>query len=70
MYVTKSDLAVKWVKVNEGSSLEQNMIGRGPQCYKPSFVDLGPLVSEEKSFEGLLPHMHMAAILVMLPASW
>ena len=35
-----------------------------PQCYKPSVVKIGPPVPEE-IFEGFLPYMDMAAILVM-----
>ena len=30
-----------------------------------SFVEIGPLVLEKKIFEGFLPYMGMAAILVM-----
>ena len=64
-YVTKFDLAVKKVKVTPGSSFEQTMMGRSPQCYIPSFVKIGPPVLEKKIFEGLLPYMGVAAILVM-----
>ena len=28
------------------------MIGRSPQCYIPSFVEIGPSVKEKKNFEG------------------
>ena len=28
------------------------MMGRSPQCYIPSFVEIGPLVPEKKIFEG------------------
>ena len=45
------------------------MMGRSPRCYIPSFVKIGPPVLE-KIFEGFLPYMGMAAILVMGPASW
>ena len=45
------------------------MMGRSPRCYIPSFVKIGPLVLEKKIFEGFLPYMGMAAILVMYPAS-
>ena len=31
----------------------------------PSFVEIDPLVLEKKIFEGFLPYMGMAAILVM-----
>ena len=33
----------------------------------PSFVEIGPLVPEKKIFEGFLPYMCMAAILVVYP---
>ena len=36
------------------------------QCYKPSFVKTRPLVPE-KIFEGFLPYMDMATILIMQP---
>ena len=45
------------------------MIGRKPRCYVPSFVEIGPPVLEKKIFEGVLPYMVMAAILVILSAS-
>ena len=44
-------------------------MGRSPQCYILSFMEIGPQVSEKKIFEGFLPYMGVAAILVMLPAS-
>ena len=64
-YVTKFDLAVKQVKVVPGSSFEQTMMGWSPQCYKPSFVKIGPPVLEKKIFEGFLLYMGVVAILVM-----
>ena len=51
--MTKFDLAVKKVKVTPGSSFEQTMIGWSLGCYMPSFVEIGPPVTEEKLFEGL-----------------
>ena len=39
------------------------------QCYIPSFVKISPPVLEEKIFEGFLPYMGVAAILVISPAS-
>ena len=45
------------------------MMGKSPQCYIPSFVKISPPVLEKKIFEGFLPYMGMAAILVMGPAS-
>ena len=63
--VTKFDLAVKYVKVTPGLSFEQTMMGWSPRCYIPSFVKIGPPVLEEKIFEGFLPYMGVAAILVM-----
>ena len=44
------------------------MMDRSPRSYIPSFVKIGPPVLE-KIFEGFLPYMGMAAILIMLPAS-
>ena len=46
------------------------MMDRSNQCYIPCFVEIGPLVSEKKSFEGVLPYMGMAATLVTWPASY
>ena len=46
------------------------MISRSPQCYIPSFIEIGPRVQEKKIIEGFLPYMGMAAILVMWPASY
>ena len=48
---------------------KKTMMGRSPQCYIPSFVEIGQSVPEKKSFEDL-PYMGMAGILVMLPASY
>ena len=62
--VTKFDLAIKKVKVTPGSLFEQAMMGRSPQCYILTFVEIGPPVSE-KIFEEFLPYMGMAAILVV-----
>ena len=45
------------------------MMGRSPRCYIPSFVKIGLPVLEKKIFEGFLPYMGMAAILVNGPAS-
>ena len=33
----------------------------------PSFIEIGPPIPEKKIFEGFLPYMGMAAILVMWP---
>ena len=33
----------------------------------PSFIEIGPPVPEKKIFEGFLPYMGMAAILVVYP---
>ena len=33
------------------------MIGWIPQCYIPSFVEIGLPVTEKKIFEGFLPYM-------------
>ena len=40
------------VKANPGSSFEQTMMGRGPQCYIPSFVEIGRPVPEKKILKG------------------
>ena len=52
-YVAKFDLVVKNVKVTSGSSFVQTMMGRSPQCYTPSNMEIRP------------PYMGVAAILVM-----
>ena len=44
-------------------------MGRSPQCYIPSFMEIGPPVPEKKIFERFLPYIGVAAILVMRPAS-
>ena len=62
--VTKFDLALKQVKVTQGSSFEQTMMGWSHRCYIPSFVEIGLLVREKKIFKGFLPYVGMAAILV------
>ena len=41
------------------------MMGWSPQCYIPSFMEVGPLVPEKKDFEGVLPYMGVAAICVL-----
>ena len=38
-------------------------MGFSPQCYIPSFVEIGKPVLEKKIFEGFLPYMGVAAIL-------
>ena len=45
------------------------MMGWSPRCYIPSFVEIGRPVPETKIFEGFLPYMGVAVILVMKPAS-
>ena len=45
-YVTKFDLAVNEVKVNQGSSFVYTMMGWSPQCHILSFVEIGPPVPE------------------------
>ena len=44
------------------------MMGWSPQCYIPRFVEIRLPVPEKKIFEGFLPYMGVAAILVMEPA--
>ena len=34
------------------------MMGRSPQYYIPSFVEIGQPVPEKKIFEGVLPYRH------------
>ena len=63
--ITKFELGVKYVKVNPGSSFVQTIIGRSSRCYILSFIEIGLLVLEKKIFEGFLPYMGLAAILVM-----
>ena len=46
------------------------MIGRSPLYYKQNFVEIGPPVLVKKIFEGFLPYMDMAAVLVMGSASY
>ena len=46
------------------------MMGTSPQCYVTIFAEIGSLVPEKKIFEGFLPYMGMAAILVKWPASY
>ena len=45
------------------------MMGWSPRYYIPSFVEIGQPVPEKKIFEGFLPYIGIAAILVMGPAS-
>ena len=45
-------------------------MGRSPQCYIPSFVEIDLLVPVKKNFDGFVPYMGIAAILVMWPASY
>ena len=44
------------------------MMSWSPKCYIPRFEEIGLLVPE-KIFEGFLPYMGVAAILVMRPAT-
>ena len=37
---------------NPGSPCEQTMIDPSPQCYIPSFVEIGPLVLEKRIWKG------------------
>ena len=45
------------------------MMGRSPQCYIPSFVEISLLVPEKTTFEGFLLYTDGVAIIVMSPAS-
>ena len=44
-------------------SLTFQLMGWSPQCYIPSFVQIGPPFLEKKIFEGFLLYMGVAAIL-------
>ena len=46
-------------------TIEQTIMGRSPRFYIPSLVEIGLPVPVKKIFEGFLPYMGMAAILVM-----
>ena len=50
-YVSKIDLAVKYVKVIQGSSFGQTFIGWSSRCYIPSFEEICPLLLKKKIFE-------------------
>ena len=39
-------------------------MGTSPQSYLPGFKAIGPLVPENKIFEGFLPYMDTAAIFI------
>ena len=54
-------------QVNPVSSFEQTMMGWSPRCYIPSFVEIHLPVLEKKIFEGFLPYMGVATILVIWP---
>ena len=56
---------VKKVKVNQGSSFEQTMIGQSPECYITIFIEISHLVPEKKIMEAFLAYMGVGAILVM-----
>ena len=66
-YVTKFDLAVNRSRLLQGHHLN-NLWWAGPWCYIPSFMKIC-LPVLEKIFEGFIPYMGVAAILVMWPAS-
>ena len=61
-YVSKIDLAVKYVKVIPGSSFDPIVIGWSHQCYIPSFMEIGPLVLEKKIFERFQSYKGLVAI--------
>ena len=48
---------VKKVKVNQGSSFEQTIIGQSPECYITIFIEISPLVPEKKIMEAFLAYM-------------
>ena len=61
--MTRFDLGVKWVMVNQDSLSEQITMGHSTQCYIHSFKAIIPLVPEKNNFD-YLPYMVMATILV------
>ena len=48
---------VKKVKVNQGSSFEQTMIGQSPECCIKVVIEISPLVLEKKIMEAFLAYM-------------
>ena len=50
-HATKFDLAIKYVKVNPGSSFIQSLLSLSPRSCMPSFKIVGPVILE-KIFEG------------------
>ena len=50
-YVTKFDLVGKYVKVTPGSPFVQTMMGRRPECYIPSYMEIRLSVPENKICE-------------------
>ena len=51
---------------NPGSSFNQTMFDSSPRFYYiPSFVEIGLMVPEKKIFEGFLPYMGVAVLLIM-----
>ena len=47
-----ANLVIKEVKVTQGSSFEQFIMGWSSRCYIPSFVKIVQPVLEQKIFEG------------------
>ena len=56
------NLTAKYVKVTPGSSFEKTIMGRSPQWYIPSFVEIDPPVPVKKILEGFLPYMGTVVI--------
>ena len=61
-------------KVNPGSSFKQSLMGPGPQCYIPKFMEIGPLAPEKKSFKGFTiygcgGHLGHASSIILIPKS-
>ena len=52
-------------QINILTDNSMTMMGWSPQCYIPSFVEIGLPVLEKKIFEGFLPYMGVAATLVL-----
>ena len=67
-YCREKSLYIAWTcfrNVNPMSSFDEAMMGLSPLCFIPKFVESCPPVLEKKIFDGFLPYMGMAAILVM-----
>ena len=72
-YGTKIDLALKMVKVSQGSRIIYTLSYYRPWCYMQSFKETGPVILDKKIFfflKKFWAFLSMAAILVMWPGSF